>query len=115
MSRPRGFLQYAGLFVAAVALLGIGNTNLALRDFDKRVRPWHRAMEERDRLLQAATPTSEVVVPRTPRIPDCFFDNDITEDKAAWQNQAVARSYGVSSVRLESPAEEWLRRSRGVQ
>lgn len=108
---PARFLQYAGLFVAAVALLGIGNTNLALRDFDKRVRPWHRAMQERERLLRTATPRSELVVPRVPRFPDSYFDNDITEDPAAWQNQALARSYHLASVRLESPAEEWLRRS----
>lgn len=108
---PATGLQYAGLFVLGVALLGIGNTNLALRDFDKRVLPWHRAMQEREMLLRGATLTSEVVVRRVPRMPTSFFDNDITEDASAWQNHALARRYGVSSVRLESPAEDWLRRT----
>jgi hypothetical protein len=105
---PVAFLQTVAAFVLGVALLGVGNTNVALRDFDQRVIPWHLAMQHREAMLTAAE-SEDLVVPQTPPTPNIFFDADISQHQSLWQNQAVAKCYGLSSVRIESDLERLLR------
>jgi hypothetical protein len=65
-------------------------------------------MQDREVMFTTAA-GEDLVVPQTPPTPNIFFDNDITQDHGLWQNQAVAKCYGLSSVRVESDLERLLR------
>ena len=113
-------LAYAEQLTAALALLGIsllasGNTHLALRDFDKRIRPWHRAMLQRDELAKAAQPGSHLVVPEAPAIPSIFFTNDICDDPDDWRNVLYSQFYRLASVRVESPLDRAQREAAAAR
>lgn len=102
---PAPLLQTAALGILGLALACSGNTNRALRDFDKSIARWHRAMQLREELAATAARGADLVVPDMPPLPSVFFANDICHDPGEWQNQLFATRYGLSSVRLESELE----------
>lgn len=102
------FLPVSSLALLAVGLLASGNANIALRDLDKRILPWHAAMLERDELMKCVPQGTDLVLPQTPPMPAIFFQCDLAPHNS-WQNNLFARCYGLASARVESEGERAAR------
>jgi hypothetical protein len=112
---PAPLLQTAALASLGLALLTTGNSNLGLRDFDKRITRWDAAMQERERLAASTAPGSTLVLPAAPPIPNLFMQADLQPDPSDWRNQVFARFHGLGSVRLETELDRLERQARRAE
>ncbi len=111
---PAPLLQTAALASLGLALLTTGNTNIGLRDLDKRLNRWHAAIEARDRLAESAPAGSVLVVPQPPPMPGLFFPSDLQPDASDWRNVAYAKFHGLSAVRIETELDRLERETVSV-
>jgi 4-amino-4-deoxy-L-arabinose transferase-like glycosyltransferase len=88
-----------GIIIFSLTMVLTGTAFSVMHDFASRIRPWHRATENRYALLRKS-PNGDALIPPLPKPPWNLLDGEIVNDPGDYRNWSTVSFFHLRSVRL---------------